>query len=207
MAEHEIEPIRGLPGQLPPGERILWQGSPEWRTLARTAFHTRGIAAYFAILTGVALVTGAGAFGVVATGASGIVAVALLNLLAWATARGAVYTLTDRRVVLRIGVALPKCINLPLASIGSVDLAMRPGGNGDVALAVEGAQALGYAALWPHARAWHVARPQPMLRSIAQADRVGAMIARHCLAAQPGGSFSPAAAATTGDLPPKAIAA
>ena len=52
MTEYENEPIPGLPGRLPPGERILWQGSPEWRALARTAFHTRLVAGYFAALVG-----------------------------------------------------------------------------------------------------------------------------------------------------------
>ncbi len=51
MSEYEIEPIPGLPGDLPPGERILWQGKPDWRMLARTAFHTRIVAGYFVLLS------------------------------------------------------------------------------------------------------------------------------------------------------------
>ena len=39
--EYEIEPIPGLPGNLPPGESILWQGSPDWQAFARSVFHTR----------------------------------------------------------------------------------------------------------------------------------------------------------------------
>ena len=57
MTEYENEPVRGLPGVPPPGERILWQGSPDWRTLARTAFHTRLIAGYFAVLVAIAIVS------------------------------------------------------------------------------------------------------------------------------------------------------
>ena len=56
MIEHEYEPIRGLPGQLPPGETITWQGAPEWRALARRAFGTRIVAGYFAVLAAWALV-------------------------------------------------------------------------------------------------------------------------------------------------------
>ncbi|WP_448502868.1 photosynthetic complex putative assembly protein PuhB [Sphingomonas sp.] len=180
IAEHEIEPIRGLPGELPAGERILWQGRPEWRALARTALHTRAVAVYFAVLTLAAAIGTGSVFGTAMTLASGLAALGLLHLLAWAMARATVYTLTDKRLVLRLGVALPKCINIPLRLITSIDLVARQDGTGDVALAVPQARLLGYAALWPHVRPWKLARPQPMLRGIAHADKVGAMIARHC---------------------------
>lgn len=190
IAEHAAEAIPGLPGPLPQGERILWQGKPEWRTLARTAFHTRIVAGYFAVLTlAAAIGSGGSAFGTAMTALSGIAAVALLSLLAWGTARGAVYTLTDKRLVLRIGMALPKCINLPLPLVDAVDLHARAAGSGDIALTVRGTQALGYVALWPHARPWKLARPQPMLRSIADAEHVGAMLARLCLTANPHGQL------------------
>ena len=50
MSEHDFEPIRGLPGDLPEGETILWQGAPNWLTLAEQAFHVRAVAAYFALM-------------------------------------------------------------------------------------------------------------------------------------------------------------
>ncbi|GAA0728294.1 photosynthetic complex putative assembly protein PuhB [Sphingomonas japonica] len=190
ITEYEIEPIPGLPAALPPGERILWQGKPQWRALARTAFHTRLVGGYFAVLTVVAAIgSGGSLFGIAMTAVSGIAAVALLSALAWGTARGAVYTLTDKRLVLRIGMALPKCINLPLPLIEAVDFAARPDGSGDIAVRIRGAQSLGFVALWPHARPWMLARPQPMLRSIVDAERVGAMLARLCLTAHPDGQL------------------
>ena len=189
MTEYEIEPTPGLPGQLPPGERILWQGSPDWRTLARTAFHTRVIAGYFAVLAVVA-VMGGSMVGLGMTAGLGIAGVGLLHLLAWGSARTTVYTLTDRRIVMRIGIAVPKCINLPLGMIGSVDLAPRADGNGDLALTLLGAPRLGYLALWPHARPVKIARPQPMLRAVPDATTVAALIARTCLAANPQGQIA-----------------
>lgn len=199
MTEYDSEPIPGLPGRLPPGERILWQGSPDRRALARTAFHTRGIAGYFVVLTAVAAVlapTTGGYSGVVMTATLGATGVALLHLLAWASARTTIYTLTDRRIVLRIGIAVPKCINLPLASIASVDLATRPDGTGDLPLTLLGAPKLGYLALWPHARGWRISRPQPMLRAVAQAADVAAMISRACLAAGSDGRIAGSEART-----------
>lgn len=188
MTEYEVEPIPGLPGNLPAGERILWQGSPDWRALARTAFHTRLIAGYFALLVAIALMLSTGSYtGVVMTATMGVIGVALLHLLAWGAARTTIYTLTNRRIVLRIGMAVPKCINLPLAMIASVDLAQRADGTGDLPLALLGAPKLGYLALWPHARPLKVAKPQPMLRSVPEAAAVAALVARACLAANPDG--------------------
>ncbi len=191
MSEYEIEPTPGLPGVLPEGEQILWQGSPDWRTLARTAFHTRLVAGYFVLLAGWAalnVATGdASLLGVAATIGVGALGVGLLNLLARGAARTTIYTLTNRRIVMRIGMAVPKCINLPLRMIESVDLAMHTDGSGDLPLAIGGAPKLGYLALWPHARPWKIVKPQPMLRAVPGADTIAAMIARACLAANPEG--------------------
>lgn len=189
MNEYEHEPTPGLPGRLPPGERVLWQGSPDWRALARTAFHTRLIAGYFALLLVWAMASG-GTTGVVMTAIAGVAGVALTHLLAWASARSTIYTLTDRRIVLRIGIAVPKCMNLPLGQIASVDLAQRAGGYGDLPLTLLGMPKLGYAALWPHARPWRIVAPQPMLRAVPEAANVAALIARTCLAANPQGRIA-----------------
>ena len=200
MTEYENEPIPGLPGLLPPGEHIVWQGSPDWRMLARTAFHTRLIAGYFAILSAWALISSIAAgvrgpsdlIGFAMTVVVGAIGVALLHLLAWGSARTTIYTLTNRRMVLRIGMALPKCINLPLVLSGAVDLAARPDGTVDVLLTLTGQQRLGYVALWPHARPWKIATPQPMLRAVPGATDIAALIARTCLAINPDGRVAPA---------------
>lgn len=198
MSEYEHEPIPGLPGIPPPGETILWQGSPDWRALARTAFHTRIIAGYFAVLAGWALISAivqgvhsaSDLTGVAMTTIVGFVGVGLLHLLAFGTARTTIYTLTNRRIVLRIGMALPKCINLPLGMIGSVGLAARADKTGDLPIVLTGKQRLGYIALWPHARPWKISTPQPMLRSVPDAATVASLIARHCLAANPDGQIA-----------------
>jgi hypothetical protein len=190
MIEHDEGAVHGLPGRLPPGERILWQGSPDWRVLARTAFHTRLIAGYFGVLAAAALMLASetdGYSGVAMTLGLGAAAVALLHLLAWGSARTTVYTLTNRRIVLRVGMAVPKCINLPLTQIAAVDLAARADGTGDMPLHLLGTPRLGYLALWPYARPWRLSRPQPMLRAVPQAAQVAALVARACLTANPDG--------------------
>jgi len=50
LGEHDNEPIPGLPEPLPADERILWQGRPDWRGLARRAFHAPLVGAYFLLM-------------------------------------------------------------------------------------------------------------------------------------------------------------
>lgn len=176
IQEHEAEPVRGLPGRLPEGEHILWQGAPDWRVFTRTALHSRWMTGYFAILALLGLASGS-LGGVVATLVSGVLLLGMLALYGWGVGRTTVYTITNKRVVLRVGVALSKCINLPLGQIASADLRDHGAGRGDIALGLTGKHRLGYAVLWPHARPWHFGDPQPMLRALPDVEAVAARLA------------------------------
>ena len=182
--EYEYEPVPGLPEDLPEGERILWQGAPRWRALARRAFHVRKLVVYFTLLLGVLIVmelTAGGSFGDAMLGAGWLVALAhvsigLLVLLAWAMSRATLYTITNRRVVLRFGVAIPITINLPFRRIAAASLREYPDGTGDIPLTMSSEARLSYLVLWPHARPWHFAPPEPMLRAIPDAARVAGIL-------------------------------
>lgn len=184
MREHDIEPIRGLPGDLPPGEAILWQGAPDARVFARSALGARWIGGYFALLVGWAMVSGT-PLGALMTAGLGLLALGLTYGFALLVARSTVYTITNRRVVLRIGVALSKCINLPLTKLGSADLRSLGAGFGDIALVPQGTSMLGYAMLWPHARPFRLAAPQPMLRALPEAAEVAGILAKAAAAVVP----------------------
>jgi Bacterial PH domain len=185
-AEYEIEPIRGLPGDLPEGEHILWQGAPSWKRLARDAFKTRWVAGYFAALLLWAAVDG-NASGFAMTLLVGAAGVALLHVLAWLAARATVYTITNRRVVFRFGIALPKCVNLPMSAIAGAGLKRNADGTGDIPLALSGTHRLGYVQFWPHARPWKVAAPEPMMRALPDVASVAALLSDALLAAVPNG--------------------
>lgn len=190
IAEHDAEPVPGLPGPLPAGETILWQGAPEWRGLARRALHVRGIALYFgalALLRGVELSSGGAApleaaLGALLLVAIGGVPVALLLLFAGLAARSTLYTITSRRIVLRAGVALPMTINIPFAVIGSAGVARHADGTGDLVVAIMPPHRVSWLALWPHVRTFRLARPEPMLRALKDAD-VAAQVLSRALAA------------------------
>jgi hypothetical protein len=184
--EHEFEPARGLPELLPAGEQILWQGSPDWRTLARRAFHLRKLVVYFALLVVLRVA-------VVASGPStasgllmsalwmvvlGATAVGLMALMAWLSARAAVYTITDKRVVMRIGIVLTLTFNIPFKRIAAAGLHLDANGTGDLPLTLSGDDRIAWLNLWPHARAWHLAQPQPMLRCVPQAAAVAGLLAQ-----------------------------
>lgn len=182
--EHEFEAAHGLPEALPAGERVLWQGSPDWRALAMDAFHVRGIAIYFACLVALRVVLvladGASVSQAVIAGlplaALFAVALALLHGMAWLSARSAVYTLTNRRVLMRVGIVLTLTFNLPLRRLAGAGLRLRAGGRGDIPLQLAPPDKIAFFHLWPHVRPWQVARPQPMLRSLPDAAAVAAVL-------------------------------
>ncbi len=185
MSEVEVEPVCGLPERLPPGERILWQGSPEVRSLARRAFHVRKLALYFAVLLAWRVASGLIAGKSLATVAvSGIwfvplalVAVGLPALFAWLYARTTVYTITNRRVVMRFGVALPMSLNLPFRTVAAAGLRTYADGTGDIPLMLRGSDRIAYLHLWPNARPWRVTHPEPMLRGVPEAGKVAEVLA------------------------------
>src|ERR1700753_3000513 len=56
--EFDFEPVPGLPAELPPGEKLLWQGSPTWSATASRVLHIRAVSVYFVVILLVRLVAG-----------------------------------------------------------------------------------------------------------------------------------------------------
>ena len=188
MNEHDFEPVHGLPGDLPAGEVMFWQGSPDWRVLARHGLHLRGLALYFAGLLAWFAIAHAGRFDAAAvmwlakfTGLAGA-ALGMVALFAYLVARTTVYTVTNRRVAIRFGVALSMTLNLPLAQIEAADQRANKDGSGDVALRLTPDAKIAYLLLWPHARPWRFSPAEPLLRAV---PNVAALSAALCRAALP----------------------
>jgi hypothetical protein len=157
-------------------ETVLWKGRPALGLLALSAFHARKAGLYMAALAAIALTMGNTNAAIVAAGL-GVVLVALLYVLAWASARSTLYILTDSRLIMRIGVAIETRINIPLKQIKAAHLRPRAKGHGDIAFEIGGERLLGTLLLWPHVRPWHYAMPQPMLRAVPEAASLAQMIA------------------------------
>ncbi len=182
--EYENEKIRGLPQDLPAGETLLWQGSPDWRSLARHMVHANVAALYFAALAAWSVMSTLNDGGTAVEALTGIVRVtliggvgiALLCLIAWLTARTTVYSITSRRVVMRMGVVVPMTMNLPFRSIGSADVKNYKDGTGDIALGISSGDRLAFLHLWPHVRPWRINNPEPSLRSLPDLSTASAIL-------------------------------
>jgi len=181
-----VEPIPGLPERPPDGERILWQGSPSWRALARRMFQWPLIALYFGILSiwsGVnAVEDGYGVGGVLISVFSllGIGAGLLITLalLAFWIDRTTVYTITSERVVIRYGLALQMTVNFPFQVIRSATLKVFRNGTGNVNLDLMPGHGVAWLVLWPHVRPWRWLRTQPMLRCVPDARAAAEILAK-----------------------------
>lgn len=192
--DFDVEPVPGLPEKLPAGERILWSGVPDWKAVALDVFHIRAVALYAGLIMvwrGLAtFYDGGTALDVLAS--LGVLAavfgagILMLTVLAYLTATSTRYTITNRRVAMRIGVALTMTINLPFKQIVSADYRAAPLGTGAIALTTAQSGGLGYLILWPHVRPFHFSKPQPMLRGIKDGQRVALILANALAAAQDG---------------------
>lgn len=184
--EHEFEPQYGLPEILPKDEKILWQGSPDWLSLARHAFHLNKLVLYFAVIIAirvfVVLGDGLGVNAAIASamwlGLLAFSAIAVLAMVAYFSARTTVYTITDKRLVMRVGIVLTIAYNLPFKRIASAGMRTLTKNKGDIPVALMPGDKIAYAHLWPHVRPWRFAKPEPMLRSIDDPKRVADILTK-----------------------------
>ncbi|MFY0693072.1 MAG: PH domain-containing protein [Paracoccaceae bacterium] len=178
--DFHVEPVEGLPELPPEGEKILWQGRPNWWALAKESLSLKWIMGYFVLLGAWRSVMLAETRDLVTSIAGslpflilGLIACGILVLIAVVQARTTVYTITNRRVAMRIGAALTVTLNLPFRWIGSVDLDLRKGGTGTIALdLIDEGTRISYLTCWPHVRPWKMNPVQPALRCIGDAETV-----------------------------------
>ena len=182
--EHEWEAEPGLPEALPQNEKMLWQGRPDVWRLSVEAFHVRKVAFYFFVLLLWQQVSMASdglpwvdrLIVLIESFTLALIPLCLLGMAAWWAASTTLYSVTDKRVVMRIGIVLSLTLNLPYRQLRAADL--RPGvsGHGDIALKLPEGDRIGWFHLWPHQRAWQLRSPQPTLRCIPRANEVGELI-------------------------------
>lgn len=183
--DFEVEAVPGLPEELPDGEYMLWQGAPDWKVLARRAFHLQLLGVYFLLLlvarAALELMSGAGILAALQTtlplAILGLCAAGLFALYARLIAGSTLYTITNKRLVMRFGVALSMTINLPFSRIHSAAVKCSSDGYGDIPVTLEEGQKLSYIVMWPNVRPWHWKHPEPMLRAIPNALHVAEILA------------------------------
>lgn len=172
--EYDFEPIPGVPGIPPAGERILWHGSPEWKSVLVHVLAGRWFLAYVVVLSvwrfGSALSDG---MPLVAATTSTLwllpmwAAVgAALAAFAFGLSKTTIYTITTKRLIMRYGIALPMAVNIPFTTVMGAGLKTFRDGTGQIALGLDGDVRLAYLVIWPNARPGYFLNPQPLLRSL-----------------------------------------
>jgi hypothetical protein len=197
-----------LPADIPKGERVLWFGRPEPTSLWRRAYRGDAVGLWFLAMTlwnVASLTTSDGAFaGFVSalhTLGLGAAALAILGFLAWLSARTTLYVVTERRIVIKTGIALPIFINVPYMQIGAANVRAYGDGTGDVTVGIVAGQRIPYLALWPSARPLRFTRPEPALRCIVNARDVAATVARALAEASGQATAAPARAPVAASEP------
>lgn len=179
------KPPPGLPARLPASEQMLWQGQPQWWSLAVHAFHVRKVAIYFAILCAARIVYAMGdgeSFArasryILVFAPFALAAMGILSLLAWRYARTTIYTITSKRVLIQSGIALDVTVNLPFSRIDAAGLHVHGDGTGDLPLRLNKEDRIAVLAIWPSMRPWRITKPEPMLRSVPNAGSVANVLA------------------------------
>ncbi|MEM0900703.1 MAG: photosynthetic complex putative assembly protein PuhB [Pseudomonadota bacterium] len=176
--DFDREEVFGLPGPLPEGERLVWQGSPDRQLVARHVFKRRWLMGYFVVLAGWLVATGfhferdAVAF-VTSLGAMAVAALfifGLIELVSWGIAKTTRYSITTKRVVMRFGIALPKAFNLPFAEMEAADVMKRSDGSGSVFLRFKPEIRLAYLVFFPHVRGFRIRNPEPQFLALRDPD-------------------------------------
>ena len=166
--------------RLPAGERVLWEGAPDRRALARHLLRERWLLAFvafsFALGAAEALqhTDGAAARLVgVATLSAGmaIIAIVAVRFFAWQLARTSKYVITDRRLYFNIGIVLRADANVPFSSLEGVDLLRHRDGSADLMVTLRDTQEIPWLLLFPH-MSWKggAKRGRPTFRGLRDAQ-------------------------------------
>ena len=179
-----FEPIRGLPERPPEGEVILWQGQPNWLRLTVDSLNLWWVLAYFIFLFVWRLISVSDLMPIDQALlvsfpflALALIVSLLLLLVGFIQAKATVYTITNKRIVMRIGAALTLTLNLPFTEIENAAIASSSKNFGSIAIDTKRDAKFSFLVLWPHVRAWHFKKPQPSLRCIPNATEVAEILA------------------------------
>ncbi len=165
----------GEVSRLPAGERVLWSGSPDQRSLARYFLRERWVLGFaacsFALGAAEAMqhttetiprLVGVTTLSLIMV----VVAVVSIRLFAWRIARTSKYVITNRRVYFNIGIVLRADANIPYSSVEGVDLLRRSDGSADLMVSLTEAQEIPWLLLFPHMTWRGSRRGRPTFRAL-----------------------------------------
>jgi len=166
----------GEVSRLPAGERVLWSGEPDQRSVARYFLRERWVLGFvvlcFVIGVGDALQNGGAdanrrLVGVGALSAFLLtVAIVSIRFFAWQIAATSKYVITDKRVFFNIGIVMRADANIPFSSVENVDLLRRSDGSADLLVSLTEAQEIPWLLLFPHMTWRGSRRGRPTFRAL-----------------------------------------
>jgi hypothetical protein len=152
--------------------------------MAKHVFRLQWLSLYFAVIVIWQAISVSSSEGGLAAGWSSValafflavIGLVLVGLLAYWSATTTMYTLTNRRIVMRVGIVLTVTFNLPYKTLGSADLKLYKDGTGDIPMQIATEDKIAFFHLWPHVRPWRLATPEPMMRCVPNAKVVAAIL-------------------------------
>ena len=176
---HEFEPSFGFPEALPTSEKVLWQGKPCARLIAKRIFFLPYLFFYFLALSLLSLVVDSEIVTIhsffvnfLSYMSLGLVAIFLLLSISFLISSTTVYSITDKRIVMRIGIVLNLSLNIPFSKIQSAEAKEYSDNSGDISIELTPENKIAYLHLWPHCRPWFLSSPRPRLSCLKDVETV-----------------------------------
>jgi len=171
----------GEVSRLPEGERVLWRGAPEQRSLARYFLRERW---FYAFVLGSFTLGAAEALQHEVRPLQRLIGVATLSTIlaviafvtirwfSWRLGKTSSYVITDRRVYFNIGIVLRADANIPFSSVEGIDLRRRSDGSADLMITLsDAAPEIPWLLLFPH-MTWRTSggRGRPTFRALREPE-------------------------------------
>jgi hypothetical protein len=180
---HEFEPTFGFPESLPTSEKVLWQGSPCAWLIAKRIFFLPHLFFYFLMFSCLALTVNSDVLTLkdlfvkfLSYMSLGMVAIFILLAISFLISSTTMYSITDKRVVMRIGIVLNLSLNIPFSKIETAELKAYPDKSGDISLNLVPDNKIAYLHLWPHCRPWFFSSPRPRLSCLKNVEVIASCL-------------------------------
>ena len=170
---------------IPNKEKIHWIGKPSWASFGYQVFGIKYLIFYFILsaLYAVSQVDPVFTFFAFLVNfipflMSGVFAACILFVLAYLTASHTHYVITEKRIVIRTGVALVFLLNVPIKNIISIDKQRLAGGRGNLSFTAKSKKRIPFVSCWPSVKSGSFIEPIPAFRSISNIEEIGMLVTK-----------------------------